>query len=100
MVMTIFAGFSLWLSSGNPKYVFWLGALAMAQIAIIFTGILGLLVKRVLTLSRTQFSVSDFDPDDELIPRSDAVSAVEEAVQSVPEVTTNGLTDQSSGRNQ
>lgn len=70
----------------------------MAQIAIIFTGILGLLVKRALTLSRTQFSVSDFDPDDELIPRSDAVEAVEEAVQSVPKV--NGITDQSSGRNQ
>ena len=65
----------------------------MAQIAIIFTGILGLLVKRRLSLSRTEFKVSDFDSSsEELIPRSDAVEAVEEAVQSVPEVT-NGTTD-------
>lgn len=90
--MTIYAGFALWLLSGNPQYVFWLGALAMAQIAIIFTGILGLLVKRRLSLSRTEFKVSDFE--EELIPKDEAAKAAQEAVQAVPEV--NGLTDKPS----
>ena len=95
MAMTIYAGFALWLLSGNPQYVFWLGALAMAQIAIIFTGILGLLVKRRLSLSRTEFKVSDFE-EGGLIPKDEAAEAVQEAVQAVPEV--NGLTDKSRRR--
>ena len=82
MTMTIFAGFAMWLLSGNAKYVFWLGALAMGQIALIFTGILGLLVKRRLSLSRTEFKISDFDP----LSRHDAQEAVEEAVESLPAI--------------
>ena len=93
--MTIYAGFALWLSSGNPTHVFWLGVLAMAQIAIIFTGILGLLVKRRLSLSRTEFKVSDFE--EELIPKDEAAEAAQEAVQSVPEVS-DGLTNKSRRR--
>lgn len=65
----------------------------MAQIAIIFTGILGLLVKRRLSLSRTEFKVSDFE-ETGLIPKEEAAEAVQEAVQAVPEV--NGLTDKPS----
>ena len=68
----------------------------MAQIAIIFTGILGLLVKRRLSLSRTEFKVSDFE--EELIPRDEAAEAVQEAVQAVPEVSEDGSTDKSRRR--
>ncbi len=92
MAMTVFAGFALWLVSGNAKYAFWMGVLAMAQIAIIFTGILGLLVKRRLSLSKSEFKVSDFD---DLVPRKDASEAVQEAVEQLPSVV-DGSTDKSS----
>ena len=68
----------------------------MAQIAIIFTGILGLLVKRRLSLSRTEFKVSDFE-EGGLIPKEEAAEAVQEVVQSVPEVS-DGPTDKSRRR--
>lgn len=93
MAMTIFAGFSLWLLSGNPGYIFYLGMAAMAQIAIIFTGILGLLVKRRLSLTKSEFKVSDFDQ--ELIPKQDAIDAVQEAVEELPNVV-DGSTDKPS----
>jgi len=87
MAMTAYSIATLVMSSGNPKYVFYLGVMAMIQILIIFTGVLGLLVKRSLNVSRSGVSVSDFDPDDDdLIPRGDAVSAVEEAVQQIPSI--------------
>ena len=85
MAMTIFAGFSLWLLSGNATYIFYMGMAAMVQIAIIFTGILGLLVKRRLSVTKSEFKVSDFEPE-ELITKKDATEAVQEAVEQIPPV--------------
>ncbi len=77
VVMTIFTSICLWLIRDIPGFVFWLGLAAMGQILVIFSGLLGLLVKRSLKISRNEISISDFD---------NAVSreAVEEAIEEVP----------------
>lgn len=95
MTMTLYSIAVLYMSQSEVKYVFYLGVLAMLQIFVVFTGLLGLLVKRNLTISRAGITVSDFDPDkDDLIPRGDAIEAVEEAVHEVPKV--DGSTDKQS----
>lgn len=79
IVMTIFTAICLWLIRDIPGFVFWLGLAAMGQILVIFSGLLGLLVKRSLKISRNEISISDFDNDD-AISRTRA----EEALEDVP----------------
>jgi hypothetical protein len=102
MVMTMYAASVLWLVKGIPSYVFYMGLFAHIQILVVFTGILGLLVKRELKISKNEINISDHNEED-LIPRSEAVTAVEEAgtavteaLDEIPAVTpTNGTNDQS-----
>ena len=62
VVMTALAFWITWfLRDANAVYIFNIAVGALINIAIIFTGILGLLVKRRLSVSRTELSVSDFD---------------------------------------
>ena len=96
MVMTVYAASVLWLVKGIPSYVFYMGLFAHIQILVVFTGILGLLVKRELKISKNEINISDHNDDEDVIPRSEAVTAVEEALDEVPAVTpTNGTNDQS-----
>lgn len=74
VVMTLFAVACLWLVRDIAGFVFWLGLAAMGQILVVFTGLLGLLVKRSLKISRNEISISDFDA----ISRTSAEAALEE----------------------
>ena len=78
MAMTAYAAAALWLVRIWPTYVFWLGAGAMATIMLVFTGILGLLVKRSLSLSKTELKIADY------IDKDDAQEAVQEALEEIP----------------
>lgn len=60
-VMSIFAACGLFLLQSSTTSVFWLAESAMLNIFVIFTGILALLAKRSLNLSRTGLIVSDSD---------------------------------------
>lgn len=92
MAMTLFAAVCLYLVADNPNYVFYLGLAAMIQIFMVFTGLLGLLVKRNLKISKGEISVSDMTDtgeyigDDDVVPRKKVEQAVENAVESVPAV--------------
>lgn len=62
MVMTLLVFANTWfLRDANAVYMFNIAVGGLINIAIIFTGILGLLVKRRLSVSRSELSVSDFD---------------------------------------
>jgi len=86
MVMTMYAAAVLWLVKGLPSYVFYMGVFAHIQIIVVFTGILGLLVKRELKITKGEINISDH-ADEDLIHRHEAVMAVEEAVEEIPAVT-------------
>lgn len=112
MAMTLFAVACLYLISANEKYVFYMGLAAMVQIFAIFTGFMGLLVKRSLKISKSEISIVDHDVDnmrseespkpDDLVIRGDVKKEVEEAVEELPAAAPteekNGSTDQPSGR--
>jgi len=72
--MSMYAVAALWFVKIHPQYVFWLGALAMAQIMLVFTGIMALLVKRTLSISKSSLSISDF------VDTPQAKEVVEEAL--------------------
>lgn len=57
--MTAYAAWAMWLVRAEPAFVFWMGIAALAIIAIIFTGILGLLVKRSINLSKEGLVITD-----------------------------------------
>lgn len=57
--MTLFAGYAMVQLRLSAHYTFWMGMTAMVQILIIFTGLLGLLVKRSIKISRSEVSISD-----------------------------------------
>jgi hypothetical protein len=78
MVMTVFAAFVLYLVHGNEKYAFYLGLAAMLQVLLVLTGLMGLLVKRTISISRTGINIGDIVGND-LIPRQEAKEAVQEA---------------------
>jgi Ca2+/Na+ antiporter len=62
LLMTVLVFLITWfLRDANAVYMFNIAVGALINIAIIFTGILGLLVKRRLSVSRSELSVSDFD---------------------------------------
>lgn len=62
LVMTVLVYAATWfLRDANAVYIFNIAIGGLINIAIIFTGILGLLVKRRLSVSRSELSVSDFD---------------------------------------
>jgi hypothetical protein len=96
MAMTAFATAGLWFVRDNPTYAFYLAVGGLVNIGIIFTGILGLLVKRRLSVSKSEINISDFNEGDDLIPRQDAQSAVEEAVEEIPAVTPSASTNKPS----
>jgi hypothetical protein len=61
-MMTILVYWTVWfMMDANAVYLFNIAIGALINIAIIFTGILGLLVKRRLSVSKTEMSVSDFE---------------------------------------
>jgi hypothetical protein len=94
VAMTIFTSVAMYFVRESPMYVFYLGVGGMVNIGVIFTGILGLLVKRRLSVSKSEINISDFNEDDDVIPREQATEAVEEALAEVPAVT-DGTNDQS-----
>ena len=62
LMMTILVYWTVWfMMDANAVYLFNIAIGALINIAIIFTGILGLLVKRRLSVSKTEMSVSDFE---------------------------------------
>lgn len=81
---SVYACVVLYIVHRTAHYSFWLGVLAWVSIMLIFTGILALLVKRSIFVSRNKLYISDFD-DDDLIPRPDAKEAAEEALDEVDE---------------
>lgn len=84
MAMTLIAVASLWFVRGNPTLAFYLGLAAQVNVVVALTGILALLVKRRVSLSKSQINISDFNED--LIPRPAATEAVDEALADVPAV--------------
>lgn len=61
LTMTAYAGVVLWLVGDVARYAYYLGMFAMLNIFIIFTGMLGLLVKRTLNISKTGIVVEDHE---------------------------------------
>jgi hypothetical protein len=59
MVMSVYAMYAMWSLQAHPGFIFYLGMAAMVQILIIFTGILGLLVKRNLSVSKDNITIGD-----------------------------------------
>lgn len=96
--MTAYALYCLWLIRANAGYVFYMGLAAHLQILLVLTGITGLLVRRSLEISKGKVVISDHDDDEEdLIPRSSAREAVDEALEETPAVTpTNDSTNKPS----
>lgn len=73
VVMTGFAAIGLLIVRGRPSLVFWLSLAAHAQILVGMTGLLALLVKRVVRVSRDGVEISD-----DAIRDGDAVKVVKE----------------------
>lgn len=65
IVMTLFAAYGMYLLRTYPGFIFWLSLTAQAQIAIVFTGLLGLLVKRTVKFSRNEVVISDYDANNQ-----------------------------------
>lgn len=63
MAMTVYSVAVLYLVRDVPGLAFWMGVLAMINIMLVFTGILGLLVKRSLSVSRNELKISDHPQD-------------------------------------
>ena len=82
--MTVYAASALWLVRVWPQYTFWLGAGAMVNIMLVFTGIMALLVKRSLVLSKTELKI--IDAPEGAIEKEAAQEAVIEALDKVPEI--------------
>ena len=61
LTMTAYAGVVLWLVGDVARYAYYLGMFAMLNIFVIFTGMLGLLVKRTLNISKTGIVVEDHE---------------------------------------
>lgn len=60
LMMTIYAAFVLYIVRTAPAhYAYWLGMFAMANIFTIFTGLLGMFVKRTLNVSKNGILVED-----------------------------------------
>lgn len=83
IAMTVFSAVGLYYVRDNAAYAFYLAVGGLLNIGIIFTGILGLLVKRRLSVSKSEINISDFNNEDDLIPRPEA----KEALAEVPAVT-------------
>lgn len=91
VTMTLYACACLFLLRENAGFTFYLACFAHVQILVALTGILGLLVKRELKISKNEINISDH----ELISRPEAETAVNEALAEVPAVK-NDSTDKSS----
>lgn len=61
LAMTLYAGVVLWLVGDTARYAYYLGMAAMLNIFMIFTGMLGLLVKRTLNVSKSGIIVEDHE---------------------------------------
>lgn len=83
MVMTAFAAVCLFMIRENAGLVFWLAIAAMLQIFAIFTGLIGLLVKRSFRISKNEINISDFN---ELIPRREVADALAEVAAPLDEL--------------
>jgi len=59
IAMTAYAAYALWLVRDHANYAFYLGAGALALVAIVLTGFAGLIVKRTLRLSKDGLEVTD-----------------------------------------
>lgn len=65
LAMTVLVFVVTWLlRDANALYLFQIALGGLINIGIIFTGILGLLIKRRLSVSKTEVSVSDFEHED------------------------------------
>ena len=87
MAMTLISVASLWFVRASPSLAFYLGLAAQINVVVALTGILALLVKRRVSLSKSQINISDFD---DAIPREEAAEAVTEALAEVPAIVENG----------
>lgn len=65
LTMTVYAGMVLYFVQAEAKFAFYLGMFAMLNIFVIFSGLMGLLVKRTLNVSRTGIVVEDHDSRDQ-----------------------------------
>lgn len=85
IVMTLYSAACLFILRGHPDYTFYLGLAAMIQIMLVFTGLMGLLVKRSLKISRSEIDISDFESGG-LVSRPEAAEAAKQAVEELPRV--------------
>jgi hypothetical protein len=72
VAMTAYASVGLWFVRESPMYSFYLATSALVNIGLIFTGVLGLLVKRTLSISKSAINISDQQNDQ--ISRPEAVT--------------------------
>lgn len=89
VIMTIYATICLCLVSDNPKYVFYLGLCSMVMVFTVLSGLMGMLVRRSLKISKrgidvTDLSNDDSNKDDDLIERKDAKDAVDKVPPEEP----------------
>ena len=70
--MTLLVFWITWfLRDANALYLFQIAIGGLLNIGIIFTGILGLLIKRRLSVSRSEVSMSDFEHDSKQSERNE-----------------------------
>lgn len=72
LAMTVLVFLVTWLlREANALYLFQIALGGLINIGIIFTGILGLLIKRRLSVSRSEVSMSDFEHDSKQSERNE-----------------------------
>lgn len=67
LIFTCYSIWALWMIRDVPGFVFWLGLAAMAQVLVVITGIMALLVKRSIVLSKTEVKFVDSPDRDQTI---------------------------------
>jgi hypothetical protein len=64
-LMIVFATLALFFVKSHANYTFYLGLAAMVNLMVVITGLLGLLVKRSLVVSRTGIEITDHDSNNQ-----------------------------------
>lgn len=64
-LMVLFSTIGLFHVRTQPNYTFYLSLAAMVNLMVVITGLLGLLVKRSLVVSRTGIEIKDHGSDDQ-----------------------------------